>query len=264
MDVRRAIFAALLGQFPPGRLLDLACGHGRFSLLAQQAGWKVTGVDVRTERWPDVAGIDWVESDVRSYEVGDDHDCIAILGLLYHLELDDQIALLRRCAHRPTIVDTHVSVRAKTIVDGYEGHVFDEGDLTAATASWGNAASFWPTEAGLVRMFYEAGYASVYKHVPSYRPDRTFWLCLPSTGEPQLERWREDSQRAMSGTEKDVRQELVHARAELVRARAGAEAYQAAYERLAAHPVVRSLRAMKGLARRRSPARRPNGETTGH
>lgn len=251
MDVRLEIFRALLDQFTPGRLLDLACGHGKFSLLARDAGWKVTGVDVRTERWPDVNGIDWVESDIRSYEIGDEHDCIAILGLLYHLELGDQIELLRRCSHRPTIVDTHVSLRPTTTVDGYEGHFFDEGDLTAPTASWGNPTSFWPTEGGLVRMLYAAGYGSIYRHVPAYQPDRTFWLCLPSAGSPRLERWREDAQQVRVGVPPEPHEDVL---TELARVRAEADSYRAAYERLAAHPVVRTLRALRG-ARRRRPAR---------
>jgi hypothetical protein len=39
------------------------------------------------------------------YEIVD-FDCIAILGLLYHLELDDQIDVLRSASSRYVIVDT--------------------------------------------------------------------------------------------------------------------------------------------------------------
>jgi hypothetical protein len=55
---------------------------------------------------PMTDGIEWVEADVRGYDPSG-FDCIALLGLLYHLELDAQLALLRKCAGTPIIVDTH-------------------------------------------------------------------------------------------------------------------------------------------------------------
>ncbi len=34
------------GAGPPGRLLDVGCGHGRFLRLAEEGGWDATGLDV--------------------------------------------------------------------------------------------------------------------------------------------------------------------------------------------------------------------------
>lgn len=167
-----------------GRLLDLACGHGKFSILARDLGWDVTGVDVRTERFPDAEGIKWVQSDVRHYEP-EGFDCIAVLGLFYHLEIDDQLALLKRTAGTPTILDTHTSTRPDRNEKGYEGHLFkevsgdDERSLAATpTASWGNQFSFWPTHEALLTMLRDCGYRSVYVHEPWYEEDRTFYYCL--------------------------------------------------------------------------------------
>lgn len=179
-DVRIAIFRELLSQLRPdgGRYLDLATGHGLFALTAQGLGWDVTAVDVRTQRWPDDRGIEWIESDVRDFNIEPGFDCIGLLGLLYHLELKDQLELLRRCAPTPLILDTHIATVATIELDGYAGTTFDEGDMTAPTASWGNPTSFWPTRESLFRMLHAAGYTSIYERTPFYEDDRTFWLCL--------------------------------------------------------------------------------------
>jgi 2-polyprenyl-3-methyl-5-hydroxy-6-metoxy-1,4-benzoquinol methylase len=181
---RVAIFEAILARWQPGRLLDLGAGHGKFSLAAQRLGWEVTAVDARTDRMPGTPGIEWVQSDVRSFGDGklSDWDCIAILGLLYHLALPDVLRLLQRCCPTPTIVDTHVArggwwrQRRLTAQHGYQGRLFHE-ELEAPTAAYGNPESFWPTEDSLIRIFRDCGYETTLKLVPSYRPDRTFWVC---------------------------------------------------------------------------------------
>lgn len=176
MDVRLEIFQSVLRTLSPGKLLDLGCGHGKFSMLARDLGWDVTGVDARTERMPQASGIEWVQQDVRTFQV-DGYDCIAVLGLLYHLEVDDQIDLLRRCSGTTTLIDTHVSLRATHKERGYDGHSFYE-ELEAATASWGNQYSFWPTEESLLRMIHDVGFRFTWRLSPPYRDDRTFYLAL--------------------------------------------------------------------------------------
>lgn len=187
---RLGVFRGLLATMKPGRLLDLGCGHGKFSLIAHELGWEVTGVDARTERMPDVEGIRWVRSDVREFEIRDEeYDCICVLGLLYHLELEDQLALLRKCAGTTTIMDTHVSSSPVIEKNGYAGSLFDEvpggtreqRDATP-TAAWGNETAFWPTEESLLRMIHDSGFSSVFKMEPPHAPGRTFYLCLPGDG----------------------------------------------------------------------------------
>lgn len=182
--VRLEIFTTLLSTLARGKLLDLACGHGAFSLVAHELGWDVTAVDVRTARMPPMEGIRWVEADVRDFPVSG-YDCIALLGLLYHLELPAQQDLLRRCSGTPTIIDTHVALHAEIEEDGYEGRHFDElaGRSEkewkhSGTASWGNRQSFWPTEESLVRMLHDCGFRRVWTLTPWYMDDRTFWFCL--------------------------------------------------------------------------------------
>ena len=180
---RLATFRQVLGALPPGRLLDLGAGHGAFSQIGQELGWDVTAVDARTERMPMTEGIRWLQADVRTVDVTG-YDCIAILGLLYHLELADQLALLRRCAGTPTILDTHHALHPVVTIDGWQGRIFVEAPVTPAelahipTASWGNPESFWATGPELVRMLHESGYGTVLALEPPILPDRTFYLCL--------------------------------------------------------------------------------------
>ena len=184
---RLQIAASLLNTLKPGRLLDLGCGHGSVAIVAQTLGWQVTAVDVRTRRMPSVDGIRWVQADVREFPIRKgEYDCILLLGLVYHLELKDVLDLLHRCASTTTIVDTHVSLAPNHEEMGYRGQLHDEIEdrtpeqhAASATLSWGNLESFWPDEESLMRIFTDVGFASVLKLSPSYRADRTFYLCLP-------------------------------------------------------------------------------------
>ena len=132
---------------------------------------------------PMTEGIRWVQEDARTVDVSG-YDCIAVLGLFYHLGLVDQRELLRRCAGTPMILDTHHALRSTVVVDGVEGRMFREPGTTqeelaqVTTASWGNPESFWPTQAELLRMLDEAGYRTVLALQPPILPDRTFYLCL--------------------------------------------------------------------------------------
>lgn len=173
---RVEIFTRLLAEWPPGRLLDLGAGHGKFSIAAHDLAWQVTAVDARTERMPRHDGIEWIQSDVRDFPMSEDWDCIAILGLLYHLELSDVLDLLKRCAGTRTVLDTHVALRAEIGQGPYEGKLFRE-ELEAPTAAWKNPESFWPTEDSLVRILHDCGYRTVLKLLPEHARDRTFWVC---------------------------------------------------------------------------------------
>ena len=183
IDARRlATFRSILGSLPPGRLLDLGAGHGAFSLIAAELGWSVTAVDARTARMPMTEGIEWVEADVRDYDPSG-FDCIALLGLLYHLELEAQLGLLRRCAGTTLILDTHHALLPEVSLGGYNGRLYREPGTSEeerrdiATASWGNPESFWPTRESLVTMLHDAGHPVVLALEPQITPDRTFYLC---------------------------------------------------------------------------------------
>jgi hypothetical protein len=182
--LRKKWFRQMLGVFTPGRMVDLGAGHGAFSVIAADAGWQVTAVDARGDRYPDDGRIEWVVEDVRKTSI-QGYDVVSCLGLFYHLTIDDQIGLLERCAGLPMILDTHVAndrrspftLSDEVVLRGYRGKLFKE-ELEASTASWENEHSFWPRPREMYRMFDDHGY-DMMAAVPWYMPTRTFWLCLP-------------------------------------------------------------------------------------
>jgi SAM-dependent methyltransferase len=188
--VRVAEFVAALSRFPTGHLLDLGAGHGIFSRVAADLGWQVTAIDVRDTRFPRDSRVRWVTCDVRDFDGYEDVNVVACLGLWYHLTLADQLALARRIAPRPLVLDTHVArdqtsehpvhgQRLSPVLDksGYAGRLYSEADLQhEPTASWGNDASFWPTVPSLQRQLEEVGYDAIERLLPEVAPDREYFL----------------------------------------------------------------------------------------
>lgn len=180
---RKKAFDQLLGLFPAGACVDLGAGHGAFSRQAADKGWQVTAVDARSERMPEDPRITWTQADIRDIDMAP-FDVVACLGLFYHLTLDDQLDLIRRCAGKPVIFDTHIdtgggthSLSDRLEVEGYEGRMYSEPGKT--TSSWKNAQSFWPTLPSFHRMLDDNGFGTVLTLEPWYLPDRTFFLALP-------------------------------------------------------------------------------------
>jgi len=184
---RTDLIRRLLGLFsPPGRVVDLATGHGKFARVAAQEGWQVTAVDARTERFPDPrpADIEWVQSDIRDLDV-EPFDVVMCLGLFYHLTLEDQLDLLSR-VRCPMIIDTHIDhgvspheakLSDRVELQGYRGRFYKEPGLL--TSSWGNDESFWPDLESFHRMLTEAGFPLVLTKEPWLWPDRTMFVALP-------------------------------------------------------------------------------------
>lgn len=193
-----------------GRILDLGAGKGNFSLSAAELGWDVTAVDARTVRWPnaetetdpDVAerirAVSWIQADVRSFpRAPGKYELICILGLLQHLELADQIALIRRCAGTLLLVDTRIAPAVLDHLEGYEGMAIRkhgeavEDRNLVPTAAWGNAVSFRHTEESLLEFLRDCGYPQVMPMRPPHRRDYTFYLCLGSSGRTGARRSRQ-------------------------------------------------------------------------
>jgi len=178
-DKRNSLFAYLLDNTIDGKtLLDLGAGHCGFSKRARAAGYEVTAVDARTERLPnDLDGIRFIEADVRNFDTSG-YDVILILGLLYHLTIEDQEELLSRAIGATVVVDTqvhdprkvteHAGEWAQRIVysGSYEGIEFPENDNLMA--SIGNPVSFWHTEPSLLTLFGNCGYNEAMIVEPKY------------------------------------------------------------------------------------------------
>lgn len=163
VNVREAM-RVMLGSLKHGKFLDMGCDDGELALIARDLGWDVTATDDSFTKMPAAVGVEWVQADARAFEV-EGYECVCLAGLLYRLELSEQLDLLRRCAGTPTIIEARASVRPSHKERGYEG-VSEDG------------RAFHPTEKSLLRMVREAGFSSVEKAKQPHTSDRSFYLCL--------------------------------------------------------------------------------------
>lgn len=172
----RHILHSVISPSDGDKLVDLGAGPCKFSEIARDSGFTVTAVDGRTERLPSsLQGIEIVQADVRDVDLTG-FDVVVILGLLYHLTLEDQIDLLRKSsAARSVIVDTQVHIPDLVVEracrergdwhtqlaekSGYSGVEFPEAENPMA--SIGNSQSWWHTEDSIARLFQECGYEEV-------------------------------------------------------------------------------------------------------
>ena len=172
MTERLEIFRSIIAPLERVPMVDLGAGHCRFALLAHDLGFPVTAIDAREERVPAYLPFPFVKQDVRNADLSP-YGIVGIIGLLYHLTLDDQIELLNKCRDKTVIVDTHCTHRAELKLDVYEG--LDWIELESPRSSVGNVVSFWHTEPSLIRLFSNAGFL-VKKILPEHAPNRAFWL----------------------------------------------------------------------------------------
>jgi aminoglycoside phosphotransferase (APT) family kinase protein/SAM-dependent methyltransferase len=211
------IFKALVALLQRGRMLDLGAGNGNFSIAAAQLGWAVTAVDVRTARWPNpemesdpdlaalIRTISWVHADVREFPIEHgEYDLISVLGLLHHLEVPDQVSLLKRCSGTPTLLDTRIAPAIVNREGPYEGALVREHGETREErdavlyASWGNPLSFQHTEESLLRLVLDCGFIKMLQMRPPHGRDYTFYLCLPTSAylRPTVRRAQRDERQA--------------------------------------------------------------------
>lgn len=184
--IRGQVFVRILEQIlshEPGKtLVDLGAGHCLFSIKARDHGYKVTAVDARTTRQPDadtLGDIKFVQSDIRDFNTSG-YDVVSNLGLFYHLTIDDQIDILRRCSSNPyTILETQVhnpEMPARADCNERLGDLTTEGRYTGIhvtevqnpMASFGNPTSFWHTEESLLLLFGDTGYKEVIRVSPCF------------------------------------------------------------------------------------------------
>lgn len=233
---RVEIVEDILRSLPRGRMLDMATGHGKFALAAHRLGYEVTAMDARTDRMPMTAGIDWVQGDVRDFPMAG-YDVVTILGLLYHLDLPDQIELLRRCPNAVVVVDTHISLEPDSLEAGYLGHYYEERGGLAS--SWGNPTAFWPTEDSLFRIFELTGHTAVAKVLPfPVRRDRTFYV-LSRSLDMRFERLLDEFNRRSPFTLEQQRALRAGGDDEIARLTAERDAAIARFDRLRSRKSVR-------------------------
>lgn len=203
-EIMRVVADHLAGDFDNRRVLDIGCLEGYFSIECALQGASVVGIDGKLlnvrkcEFVRSVLGVDrarFVQADAMTLtraSVGA-FDAVLALGLLYHLR--DPYSFLANVAGLCdgfAVIDTHIALEdqprtlkgdwapelseMRTFDFGgrqYEGRLFREfpadtpqiaKDLSP-TASLDNELSVWLTEASLVRMLHDVGFAGTEKIV---------------------------------------------------------------------------------------------------
>ncbi len=96
-----------LGDYPPGRALDLGAGEGRTTVWLAERGWQVTAVDFsdvglergrqRVEALGVPVAVEWVCADLMEYDpTGGAYDLVLLMFV--HLPPPDRRRLLRQAA----------------------------------------------------------------------------------------------------------------------------------------------------------------------
>jgi hypothetical protein len=183
-----------------GSLIDLGAGHCTFSRMANAMGWKVTALDARTARVPDLPPeIGFIHADLNSqaWNTGE-YDLILCLGVYYHLDQSMQHQLLRRCRGKPMIIDTHFANpagipnrHASALGNVYEKngeigadyaeapHVDESRRSEVLLASLDNPTSWWQTKDSLMQTLHEQGWPHVwtFDYAGMDRIQRSFFIC---------------------------------------------------------------------------------------
>jgi SAM-dependent methyltransferase len=182
-NLRVTILKNILQQTEGKTLVDLGAGHCQYSILAHKAGFNVTAVDARTVRVPADLPFDikFIRANALDFDVSS-FDVICILGLLYHLAPDEQIALLKKCAGKTAIIDTHLADTGSVKLKGYQGKYYREAKDTNQMmknpkASVTTLNSFWHTYSSFYRMLENTGFNEVTTIKPEHYPFRTFFIC---------------------------------------------------------------------------------------
>jgi SAM-dependent methyltransferase len=168
------------------RMLDLGAGDGMIAAEFALRGATVVAVEGR-EQNADAIGalreqhglgerLTVAIADVRAldWDALGSFDVIVCSGLLYHLELQaaiDLVRAMRSACRRVTLIDTETAWGALERRSGYAGlpfreHAPEDDDATRAAsrlASLDNDESFWLTRPSLHALLQDAGYVSTWE-----------------------------------------------------------------------------------------------------
>jgi SAM-dependent methyltransferase len=164
----KRVLAGLIGQMNIRTALDLGCGVGCFTNCMASMGLDVTGVDARADnisearkRYPEVA---FCVQDAEGSAILEmkPKDMVLCFGLLYHLENPFRVIRnLYALTKELTIIESMIvpqQVPAAVLLDERRA---DDQSL--------HCIAFVPSEEGLVKMLYRAGFLGVYR--PTMQPE---------------------------------------------------------------------------------------------
>jgi len=175
------------------KVLDLACGHGIYSLELARQGYQVSATDGRMYRMQkaiDVSkneglNINFKLEDIRNLEKGN-YDTVLLLGILYHLDHKSIHPLLKRIYDMSDllVIDTHISIYPNEIVrignSEYEGEnirehregATKEEKEKALLMSLDNEFSFWFSKESLFQLLADVGYTTVSECLVPIEPNK--------------------------------------------------------------------------------------------
>ena len=158
-------------------IVDIACGHGKYSIISKESGFNTLGIDARTERVPldeyKRLGIEFKQASLEDLsEIN--HDICLLFGIFYHLDFGQQLDLLNKINSKVTLIHTLIynenskeafDLQNETILGNLNFAVYKEGNKrdTRAKASMNNYFSIWHTEESLRNMFLNAGFKTFEK-----------------------------------------------------------------------------------------------------
>ncbi len=173
-------------------LVDLGCLEGGYAVAFAQAGYDVTGLEVRElnlERCRYVQerlalpNLRFVQDDVRNLAHHGPFDVVFCCGLFYHLDRPREfLELLGQCTRRVLILQTHFAESAvppdhaaalseMTSNEGLAGRWYKEFDDETSDqamheslwSSWGNHRSFWVEKHHLLQAVRDVGFDCVFE-----------------------------------------------------------------------------------------------------
>lgn len=197
-------FRTLLAPFRAGRLLDINSEKRNFPITSAHLGWQVTALNTRTpvdetdDDPPEIAAllesISWQNVDLGTFPISrDDFEMIVIHDLNHRHTLDQQLALLRRCAGTPVIVDARIASGRVVDTGRYQGQYATENAAPQADAS---ETPFMHTEDSLVRLLRDSGFPLVLISRPPHRQNMAFYVALPKNWDPPTKGKRSDKRMA--------------------------------------------------------------------
>jgi SAM-dependent methyltransferase len=168
------VLSELQGQLQLRTAIDVGCGFGYMSAFLHSLGLRVTAVDGRNEniqearrRSPDVH-FETANAEGTALRSMGRFDLVLCFGLLYHLE-NPFLAIrnLHALTSELLLIESMVFPGSEPVMGLVDEPQVEDQSL--------NCIAFYPTEACLVKMLYNAGFPNVYlfKQLPDHPDFRT-------------------------------------------------------------------------------------------
>lgn len=158
-------------------IIDIACGHGKYSIIAAKKGFKTYAIDARNSRVPiksfNELGIEFKLVNIEDIQKIDQDVCL-LFGIFYHFDLGQQLDLINKIqskiVHIHTLIYNEYSkntfdLRNETKIGNLKFAIYKEGNNREARykASMNNYFSIWHTEDSLKNMFLNNGFKTFNK-----------------------------------------------------------------------------------------------------